>query len=207
MKNALTIGCGQGASSVIIDTLLEKNYSVTNIGSRGHPGCNNIQIQWNDLSITNLHKVYKCHDTLDFVFFNQNGSSLEIGAFDPAKHDTLETWKLIKDWQQTYWISCQMPFLLLHHLKENLQPTSKVGWMLSSTMQWDQANVEQYPDYSSQKYFNFLAMKCFGRYYQTFGIMPNFGQSNSQELTKKIMSEICDNPVNCSLFKFSSYCD
>lgn len=201
MKQALTIGCGGGNSSAIIDTLLEKGYRVTNVGNSGHPGATNIQVKWSDLQITNLHRLVEIDGPLDFVFFSQNGSSLNSNNFDFANTDMLDAWKLVKDWQQSHWISCQMPFLLLHTLKKHLTPQTKIGWMLSSTMMWDNLNVEQYPDYSSQKYFNYLAMRCTGQHHQTFGIMPNFSGPCSQDRLKEVIEQVCDNDVDCQLFE------
>lgn len=201
MKQALTVGCGGGTSSAIVDTLIQNGYSVTNIGATANAKCKNIKIQWKDLQVSNLHKISRFNEQFDFVFFNQNGSSLDQVAFDPVNSDTLTTWKLIKDWQHTHWISCQMPFLLLNNLRKNLTPESKIGWMLSSTMFWDRENSDQFPDYSSQKYFNYLSMKCFGKHYQTFGIMPNFSAPGSIEKLKNIVTQVCTESVNCYVFK------
>jgi hypothetical protein len=201
MKQALTIGCGSGNGSVIIDTLLEKGYKVINVGTSSHPGATNIQVKWSELQITNLHKLVKPDGNLDFVFFSQNGSSLNSDNFDFANTDMLYAWKLVKDWQQTHWISCQMPFLLLHTLKKHLTADTKIGWMLSSTMKWTNLNAEKYPDYSSQKYFNYLAMQGTGKHYQTFGIMPDFSGPGSQDRLKEVIEQVCDNDVNCQLFE------
>lgn len=204
MKTALTVGCGAGAGSVIVDTLLENSYKVTNIGSSNHPLSDNITITWSDLEIQNLHLIYTSQDPIDFVFFNHNSSSLDANAF-ASDHDTLQIWKLLKDWQHSHWLACQMPFLLLHLLKDRLTPDCKIGWMLSSTMRWDTPQVEQHPDYSSQKYFNFLAMKCFGTQYQTFGIVPDFSQADAKSLTKKIINDVCRTQVSSTVFEFGNY--
>jgi hypothetical protein len=202
VKQALTIGCGSKNGVAIIDTLLEKGYTVTNIGNSLHPKANNIQIDWDNLQITNLHKLLNISGVLDFVFFNQNSSSLELNAFDFSNIETLAVWKLLKNWQHSHWIACQMPFLLIHNLKHNLTNKSKIGWMLSSTMIWDQPGVENYPDYSSQKYFNYLAMKCFNTHYETFGVMPDFSMADSAQQTSKIIETVCDQNVNNMIFRF-----
>jgi hypothetical protein len=203
MKQALTIGCGSGNGKIIVDTLLANDFAVTNIGSSQHPACTNIAIEWQDLDITNLHKIYQpgsCH--IDLVFFNQNASSLEISAFNPGQ-DNLQVWKLIKNWRHTHWISCQLPVLLLHYLSKNLASSSKVGWMLSSMMCHDRPDVESYPDYSSQKYFNYLAMKCFSEHYQTFGIMPDFTLAGSEHLLADIFVQVCNRQVDAEIFRMS----
>jgi hypothetical protein len=204
MKQALTIGCGGGNGSVVIDTLLEKGYNVTNLGNNEHPGATNVQIAWTELQIANLHKLLKFEVPLDFIFFNQNASSLDSAAFDFSNTDTLTVWKLIKNWQHSYWISCQMPFLLLHNLKHNLTPQTKIGWMLSSNMIWNRPDVQKHPDYSSQKYFNYLAMNCFSKHYQTFGIMPDFSIPNAKNEMTKIIATVCNQDVDNTIFKFIS---
>ena len=201
MKQALTIGCGSGNGSTIIDTLLEKGYNVINVGTSTHTGATNIQVQWTDLQITNLHSLIKVEGNLDFIFFNQNGSSLNAGNFDFANTETIVAWKLVKDWQQSHWISCQLPFLLLHTLKKHLTPSTKIGWMLSAMMIHSNNNVEQYPDYSSQKYFNYLAMQCAGEHHQTFGILPDFSGPDAKGSLKNVIEQVCDNHVNCQLFE------
>ena len=205
MKRALTIGCGSGNGRIIVDTLLNHGYTVTNMGSSEHPGCDNISVTWQDLDITNLHKIYRPGaETLDFVFFNQNASSLASAAFVPGQ-DTLQVWRLIKNWQHTHWVSCQMPILLLHYVERNLRAHSKIGWMLSSMMCYDRAGVESYPDYSSQKYFNYLAMKSFSQHYQTFGIMPDFTLPDSDRRLAEIVARVCETPVNAATFKMGSH--
>lgn len=204
MKQALTIGCGSGNGTIIIDTLLANDYSVTNLGSSEHTDCDNIPVVWQNLDIVNLHKVYRpAQSTLDFVFFNQNASSLSSAAFAPGQ-DTLQIWRLVKNWQHSHWISCQMPILLLHYLERNLHQDSKVGWMLSSMMCHDRAGVESYPDYSSQKYFNYLAMKSFGQHYQTFGIMPDFTLPDSSRMLAEIIVQVCQRSVRAETFKMGS---
>ena len=201
MKQALTVGCGSGNGKTIVDTLLANDYVVTNIGSSKHPDCDNILIEWQDLELADLHKIYcpgSCR--IDFVFFNQNASSLETAAFDPDQNN-LQVWKLIKNWQHTHWISCQLPILLLHYLGKNLVASSKVGWMLSSMMCYDRPDTESYPDYSSQKYFNYLAMKCFSKHYQTFGIMPDFTLAGSERRLADILIQVCTRQVNAEIFK------
>jgi hypothetical protein len=201
VKQALTIGCGSGNGATIIDTLLDKGYTVTNVGAKTHPGAHNIQVPWSEIQITNLHQIVKVSGQIDFVFFNQNGSSLCANDFDFANTDMLKSLKLVKDWQHSHWISCQMPFLLLHTIKRHLVPETKIGWMLSAMMVSDNLGVDKYPDYSSQKYFNYLAMRCVGKHYQAFGIIPDFSDPESKHQLRGVIEQICDQDVNCKLFE------
>jgi hypothetical protein len=202
MKHALTIGCGSTNGKVIIDTLLAKNYCVTNIGRTAYPDVDNIELDWDQLQITNIHKLVKFDHEIDFVFFNHNSSSLAKKDFDFVKNDTLVIWKLIKDWQKTHWLSCQMPLLMLHALRKNLTQQTKIGFMLSTLIEWKNISSEQFPDYSSQKYFNYLAMRCLSEHYQSFGIMPDFSVPDSADNLKNIITQVCDQDVNGHVFKF-----
>ena len=201
MKTALTVGCGSINGSVIIDTLVGQGYQVINIGSSLHPAAQNIAVVWKDLGIAELHKLLKFDSQFDFVFFNHNASSLNQMDFEFDKLDTLDSWKLVKNWQHSYWLSCQLPFLLLHTIRKNLTKSTKIGFMLSGTMMWDRQDSIQYPDYSSQKYFNYLAMQCLSKHYQTFGIMPNFNQKDSQNKLKSVIINVCSNDMKNNIFQ------
>lgn len=205
MKTAVVFGCGSGNGKIIIDILLSHDYQVCNVGSQSHHNCKNIEIAWQDVTITNLHRFLPAFNPIDFVFFNQNSSSLNCDAFTPKKKQTvIQSWQLLKNWQHSHWLSCQMPFLVIKYLQNALHPDSKIGWMLSSMMYSTRPDVEKFPDYSSQKYFNYLAMIAFGKHYQTFGILPDFSLDNSQTLLAEITAEVCNTPVNCTLFDMKS---
>ena len=44
--------------------------------------------------------------------------------------DTLDLWSLTKNWTQSYWLSCQMPYVLIKTLENKLDDDCKIGWML-----------------------------------------------------------------------------
>jgi len=202
MKHALIIGGGSEKSQVIIDCLVDSDFQVINIGSSQHPYANNIKIEWSKLDIPTVHKLCKFEQKFDFVFFNQNSSSLSATDYDPNL-PTLKTWRLIKDWTHSQWISCQFPFLLIHKLSNNLSKTSKIGWMLSSYIDYQNKDIEKFPDYSANKYQNYLQMLAFGQHYQTFGILPDFNRRNTQEILKNIIKSIIDKKnLDKTLYKF-----
>lgn len=201
MKHAVTIGCGSGNGRVIIDTLQERGFDVINLGQNSHPDCRNIPVSWNDLDMTTLHKLYRPNGTMvDFLFFNHNASSLDHTVFDTTR-DALQVWRLLKDWQHTHWLSCQMPVLMIHYLRKYLHPHSKIGWMLSTMMRHDRENTEQYPDYSSQKYFSYQAVKGFSRFYETFGILPDFDLPGAHQQLKTFVNDVCDHEVKAKIFQ------
>ena len=122
MKQALLIGCGNRRGNSIIDACQESGYNVTNIGSSQskNPLVKNIQINWKELDLIKLHKVLRVIDhRIDFIFFNQNGSSLSNSDFTEKK-ETLDTWRIIKSWGHTYWLSCQLPYFVIKTLETNL---------------------------------------------------------------------------------------
>jgi hypothetical protein len=196
MKNAIVFGCGAKNGIPIIDALLDHDYNVTNIGTSilNKKNVTNIPIEWKKIDIPFIYKTFsKITENIDFVFFNQNSSTLTIDDFNNDKHNTMFIWQQIKNWSNSYWLSCQLPFLFLHTLKDRLHKDSKVGWMLSSFIDYKKDNVEEFPDYSSFKFTNYLIMKNFGikSNFKTFGIIPNFSKNDSKNklynLIKKIL--------------------
>ena len=202
MKQALIIGGGSKNSKVIVDCLIEHNFEVTNIGSSEHPNANNITIEWSKLDIPSIHKLCKFEQQIDFIFFCQNASSLNSSDYDPNL-PTIKTWKLIKDWSHSHWISCQLPFLVIHSLSGNLHSKTKIGWMLSDYIDYQSKGVENFPDYSANKYQNYLQMLDFGNYYQTFGILPDFNRADSTDILKNITKSIIETKIlDKALYRF-----
>lgn len=208
MRKALVLGGASKNGTAILETLIEFDFDIVNVGAStfAHPRVQNIQIDWNALDIELVHKTFnKFEGIFDFVFFNHKSSSLSLADFDLKTQDTLKKWKLIKHWTQSHWLSCQMPFLVLHTIRNNLNEKSKVGWMLSSYIDHANDPAKQYPDYSSDKYFNYLSMKCFGEanQFQTFGIYPDFNNGDGKTKLKSIVADIvCNDQLKQQNFKF-----
>lgn len=183
MKHALVVGGGQGKGAIIVDALLTHRYNVTNIGASMHARAKNIAVDWKDLDIPWVQKNCKFDQNFDIVFFNQNSSSLCEDDFVLGAHSTLKTWKLLKDWTHSHWLSCQFPYLLLQTIYKNLHSNTKVGWMLSNYIKYDKQGVQNHADYSSFKYFNYLQQQCFNNRndIKTFAIYPDFGLDNSEQ--------------------------
>jgi len=192
MKQALLIGCGNERGSRIIDACQEAGYNVTNIGSSQSKDTSvkNIQINWKDLDLISLHKVLKeINHKVDFIFFNQNASSLSNIDFTQPK-DTLDTWGIVKSWGHSYWLSCQLPYFLIKTLETNLHSETIIGWMLSSFIDKDKKGVEEHPDYSGYKFTNYLLMKNFANKFNCFGINPHFEKKDD---IKNLIKQICTN--------------
>jgi len=197
MKQALLIGCGNERGSEIVLGCREAGYSITNIGSNPSTvsDVNNIKIEWNSLGIESLHKILKQIDhNIDFLFFNQNASSLAEIDFTKTKK-TLDNWGSIKGWSRSYWLSCQMPYFLIHTLGDHLDSNTNIGWMLSGYIDVKKTGVEDHPDYSGYKFTNYLIMKNFNKKFRCFGINPKF-QDNKD--IKTLVKEICLGKIICN---------
>ena len=205
MKNAIVFGCGSKNGIPIVQSLLENGFSVKNIGSsESHlKNVTNVQIEWKTIDIAFVHKIIKAEqNNIDFVFFNQNSSTLSSNDFN--HNDTLAIWQQIKNWSNSHWLSCQLPFLVLHTLKKRLTSRAKVGWMLSSYIDYQKENVDHYPDYSSFKFMNYLIMKNFGKQcnYKTFGIIPDFKKNTEKDKLKNLITKILnDEFISTKVYK------
>lgn len=208
MRNAIVFGCGAKNGIPIIDALLSEGYLVTNIGSSSldkKKNVNNIKIKWKELDIAFIHKTFsKIEKNIDFIFFNQNSSALSSEHFVMKNHDILYIWQQIKNWSNSYWLSCQLPFLVINTLKNRLDKDSKIGWMLSSFIDYKTNNVEEFPDYSSFKFTNYLLMKNFhiNSNLKTFGIIPDFNKNSSKYKLFDLIKEIIKrDSVSAEVFK------
>ena len=201
MKQALLIGCGNIRGESIIKGCIDAGYTVTNIGSTvsSVPNINNITIKWDNLDLIQSHKILRnIENKVDFIFFNQNASSLSDIDFIKEK-ETLEIWSLIKSWTHSYWLSCQLPYFLIKTLGSQLQEQSIIGWMLSSYIDKDKKGVDTHPDYSGYKFTNYLLMKNFSKQFKCFGINPDF---TNLESIKTLIKDIClgNKKINGNVF-------
>ena len=196
MKHALLIGCGNPRGSQIIRGCEEANLKVTNIGSSvsAISSVHNIKIDWDTLDIIKMHKVLNTIDhKIDFVFFNQNASTLCPTDFTTNK-DTLELWNTVKSWSKSHWLSTQLPYFLLQTLGSRLHAKSILGWMLSSFISIEQNGVEKHPDYSGYKFTNYLIMKNLSKTFNCFGINPKFEKPDKM---RDLIKDICLNNRKC----------
>lgn len=191
MKTALLIGCGGKNSLSIIKACEDSGYHVINIGSTGQ-----YKIDWAKLNIIELHKILvQIKDPINFVFFNQNGSTLNPDNFT-QDIDTLDLWAMTKAWQHSYWLSSQLPFFVIKTLSNKLNKQAKLGWMLSDYINKDKQGVETHPDYSGNKYTNYNIMKSFNNTsFDCFGISPDFSESESAKDLYDIVKEICHGKI------------
>jgi len=135
-------------------------------GSQGHvcysissqPGENTCQVDWQTINTSSLHRWCQSLPDLDLIFFNQNSSALSSESFD--QKPTLELWQHVAHWQQSYFVSCQLPYLLIHTLGARITDQTRVIWMLSGMVTRPFAEPG-YADYIGNKYQNMLIMRNF----------------------------------------------
>ena len=189
MTNAVLIGCGGGNAKPIVDACINRFSKIYNIGSTELQNQNisvsNFKIDWKTFHLAELHKTCKNIENVGFVFFNQNGSSLGNEDFNKPI-SAVDTIIKIKSWTQSHWISCQMPYAMIQHLAPKFTKDVKLGWMLSGFIDYRKHNVEKYPDYSANKFTNYMIMKSFCQSYNCFGIDPDFTEQNVPEFLNTI---------------------
>jgi len=169
-KNCLLIGCGSKFGLELLEYLIEIGYTVNSISGSDlkHDNVNHLQIDWKNLNVAQIEKFLKNLSNLDLVFFNQNSSAL--GSHDFIKNkSTVDLWKLEKNWSQAYFVSCVLPFHIIHTLKS----MHKVVWMLSPLVYRHYEDQIGFSDYIGNKYQNYLILKNFSKYNQSIFIGMN----------------------------------
>lgn len=169
-KNCLLIGCGSKFGLELLEYLLGNGYNIHSIsGSKlEYTNVNHLQIDWKTLNIAQLEKFLKELPEMDLVFFNQNSSALNFNDFIKNKN-TVELWQLEKNWSQSYFVSCILPFHIIHTLKS----IHKVGWMISPLIYHHDSKQIGFADYIGNKYQNYLILKNFSKQIQSICIGLN----------------------------------
>jgi hypothetical protein len=201
MKKALLIGCGSKFGLDLLKILLDQDWEIYSIsGSLIDISNNRLHqkvINWGTTNVTELEKFLISCSTLDMIFFNQNSSSLSSDYFTKNYYNTIELWKQEKTWSQSYFVSCILPFHIIHSLKDKCNTNTKIAWMLSEYIY--QHCDTRYPDYIGNKYQNYLIMKNFSRNHESsfFGINPgNLAETNTKTNIVNLISFIEQTPKN-----------
>jgi hypothetical protein len=98
------------------------------------------------------------------------------------------------DWQQSYFVSCQFPFYLVHALSDRINPNTKIGWMLSELIVNPVPDQVGYADYIGNKFTNACIMKSFSMNFPAcfFGIHPDGGLSNQLDNKARDIVQLID---------------
>lgn len=203
MKAALLIGCGSKFGLDFLTHLLDDGWDVYSISGslidNNNPQLHQMVIDWKSVNVATIESFIRNCPSMDMIFFNQNSSSLAAEYFEKNHYKTIELWKQEKIWQQTYFVSCILPFHVIHSLGDKCDFKTKVGWMLSSYI-YDHKNIG-HADYISNKYQNYLVMKNFSKRHDAcfFGVNPdNLANTNTPTNIKHLTSFI-DNSLRENL--------
>ena len=169
-KNCLLIGCGSKFGLELLEYLVEIGYTVNSISGSdlGYANINHLQIDWKTLNVAQIEKFLRELPELDLVFFNQNSSALSSNDFTKNKN-TVELWQLEKNWSQSYFVSCILPFHIIHTLKS----IHKIAWMVSPLIYHHDNKQIGFADYIGNKYQNYLTLKNFSKQNQSICIGLN----------------------------------
>lgn len=212
-KQALIIGGGSKFGLSMTNKLLTQDWIVNTIsGSKiaNHKNLNQLTVNWKNVDVTVLQKYLQRLSNQNLIFFNQNASTLNIDDFKNKNFSVLDLWKQEKHWNQTYFVSCILPFHIIHSLDDRCGVDTRVAWMLSSLILKQDCNQMHYADYIGNKFQNYILMKNFSNNHSScfFGINPDsIIETGTSENIDNFISFICSsnrNQLNGKVFKFTT---
>ena len=190
MKTALLVGCGSKFGLNLQQKLLSLGWMVNAIsgtsGTDSSSRFNQLTVDWKTVTVADLERFLKKQSNLDLIFFNQNSSALSGQSFANDNYTTVELWKQQKTWAQCYFVSCILPFHIVHTLQNKCSKNTKIAWMLSSFVH-SHSNID-HADYIGNKYQNYLIMKNLSQHHDGcfFGINPESGLNDSTNIDQLI---------------------
>lgn len=163
----LIVGGGRGFASQFAGARRELGHEVYCLSSKDQDA-----VDWHSINSADLYRRLRDLPRLDFVWFNQNASALSQASFPVGSMGVLDIWKQTKHWQQSYYVSCQVTFEIMHLLGDRLDQHTRVCWMLSSMIVDHQD--PQHADYVGNKFQNLMLMKNFAASHPAacFGLDP-----------------------------------
>ncbi len=163
----LYVGGGRGFAAAFAQHRRQQGHQVLTLSSQDHNA-----LDWHSINSADLHRRLQDLPQIDFLLFNQNASALEQSCFAPGRYTTLDLWRQTKHWSQSYYVSCQLPFEIMHALGPRLQANTRVCWMLSS-MIVDHSRPG-HADYIGNKFQNYMIMLNFAQNHPAicFGLDP-----------------------------------
>jgi hypothetical protein len=210
MKTALLVGCGSKFGLTLLQQLLTAGWRVYSISGSDveHPGdLHHLTIDWHTVTVADLESFLRTVPELDLIFFNQNASALAGTNFSVDTYKTVELWRQEKDWAQSYFVSCILPFHIVHALGSRCSDRTKVAWMLSSYI-YKHPDISN-ADYVGNKYQNYLIMRNFSKHHPacSFGVNPDNLASNQNinSLVSILTSDSCN--LSGSVVKFDGSTD
>lgn len=160
-KKALLFGCGSKWGLEFAKHLADSNYNVDLISSHNIE-YNNItthKIDWLTSTEDSIKKLIP-KEKYNLIFFNQNSGGGPGGEeFSPNRNFSIDHWNL------HLWINCQLPYVVVKHLSEHVDETTKLGWMLTGLILGNDPNLYQYAGYASLKSTNLHIMRGFSQFH------------------------------------------
>lgn len=147
-----------------------------------------LQVDWNQLDITDLHRWLMGHDQIDLVFFMQNSSSLGLESWNQTT-DIMQIWHECSQWRHNHWTSSILPYLVIRTLGDRINQHSRVAWMLSEVVQHASPHLH-HADYVANKYQNYLVMKNFAQHHPAcfFGVNPGAVSHDTAEKSRSFVN-------------------
>lgn len=155
----LYIGASHGLAAAYQQHRESQGHVCYSVSSR--PSDRTCEVNWSSINTSSLHRWAQTLPPLDLIFFNQNSSALSADSFAPMP--TLKLWQQVAHWQQSYFVSCQLPYLLIQTLGARISDQTRVVWMLSGMVTRPFADPG-YADYIGNKYQNMLIMRNFAQH-------------------------------------------
>lgn len=193
--NDLYVGAGKGIGEQLSRQRGAAGHRIFHITGKNHGGVDNLAVDWSKLRESDLQKYLAELPKIDLLFFNQNASSLSAASFKSGTYNIINLWKQIAHWRQSYYVSCLMPFQIIHTLADRLHEDSRVCWMLSS-MVVRHDHDPGHADYIGNKFQNYMLVKNFARNHPSCFVGLDPGNVNGADHNDKInmVQQILDRP-------------
>jgi len=158
--NDLFIGAGKGIGAKLAHDRGHAGHRVFHITSQHSDRKDYFTVDWSSVGEPYLHKYLANLPVIDLLFFNQNSSSLSAASFRSGTYGVIDLWRQLRHWRQSHYVSCLMPFQIIHTLADRLHAESRVCWMLSS-MVVKHNHDPAHADYVGNKFQNYMLVKNF----------------------------------------------
>lgn len=156
MNKVLLFGGGTKWGHSFTHCLSSKDIEVDLVTSNpvNLPNVNNIVVNWYNLDRDKIKLLLDTQREYDLIFFNHNSGGAPSDHFLKPNNE-IE----LNQWNYSYWINCQLPYVVVHHC--NIQPQTKIGWMLTGLISGSDCNLYQYAGYAGVKSTNLHIMRGF----------------------------------------------
>ena len=158
-KKSLLLGCGSKWGAEFTKCLVNNGYTVDLVTQTGlkYPNVNNIIINWQELDREKIETLIP-KEEYDLVFFNQNSKG-SVNDFWLVEGNVLPE----NMWNKNYFIDCQLPYYIVHHLGSVTKFETKFGWMMTGLITGRDENLFKHAGYACNKASNLHIMRGFSK--------------------------------------------